>query len=76
MAVNGALRNNPGSFDDVIRGVNRKMSGIRRIIGIFIKLELIVNKVTLRFQFLSSSLNIRKDEKQLWYIIIFSVPAF
>ena len=52
MAANVVLKNNLGSVEDVIHGVNRRMCDIRRIIRIIIKLELIVNNVTLRFRFL------------------------
>ena len=52
MAANGVLKNNLGSVEDVIHGVNRRMCDIRRIIRIITKLELIVNNVTLKFRFL------------------------
>ena len=52
MAANGVLKNNLGSVEDIIRGLNRRMCDIRRIIRIIIKLELIANHVTLRFRFL------------------------
>ena len=53
MSANGALRNSPGSVEDVIHGVNRRMCGIRRVIKIIIELELIANNVILRFLFLT-----------------------
>ena len=32
MAANQTLRNNPGTLEDVVHSVNRRMVGIRRII--------------------------------------------